>query len=66
MSINSSAFALSEEPLSPSRRSHAGLWWGLLGVIAFSFTVPLTKVALRDDHLSALFVGSGAQSSPAS
>ncbi|MDQ0279406.1 drug/metabolite transporter (DMT)-like permease [Arthrobacter silviterrae] len=39
------------------RRSPAGLWWGLLGVAAFSFTVPLTRVA--DGGLSPLFVGSG-------
>ncbi|ALE06852.1 hypothetical protein AL755_17605 [Arthrobacter sp. ERGS1:01] len=34
-----------------------GLWWGLLGVAAFSFTVPLTRVAVGG--LSPLFVGSG-------
>ncbi|UUW92405.1 DMT family transporter [Nocardioides sp. WV_118_6] len=35
----------------------AGLAWGLLGVLAFSFTVPLTRVALRD--LDPLFIGAG-------
>ncbi|SHF64643.1 DMT family transporter [Streptoalloteichus hindustanus] len=39
--------------LSPSR---AGLWWGLLGVVAFSFTVPFTRVAVGG--LSPLFIGS--------
>ncbi len=34
-----------------------GLWWGLLGVVAFSFTVPFTKVAVGG--LSPLFIGSG-------
>jgi len=35
---------------------HAGLWWGLVGVTAFSFTVPLTRVAVGG--LSPLFIGS--------
>jgi drug/metabolite transporter (DMT)-like permease len=35
----------------------AGLWWGLLGVAAFSFTVPFTRVAVGG--LSPLFIGSG-------
>lgn len=39
----------------PSPRS--GLLWGLLGVVAFSFTVPFTRVAV--DALSPLFIGSG-------
>lgn len=36
---------------------HAGLWWGLLGVAAFSFTVPFTRAAVGG--LSPLFIGSG-------
>jgi drug/metabolite transporter (DMT)-like permease len=40
--------------LSPSR---TGLWWGLLGVLAFSFTVPFTRIAL--DGMSPLFIGAG-------
>lgn len=32
------------------------MWWGLLGVAAFSFTVPFTKVAVAG--LSPLFIGS--------
>jgi drug/metabolite transporter (DMT)-like permease len=35
----------------------SGLWWGLLGVLAFSFTVPVTKVAV--EGLSPLYIGSG-------
>lgn len=42
--------------LSPSP---AGLRWGLLGVAAFSFTVPLTRVAVGDSGMSPLFVGAG-------
>lgn len=38
-------------------RAPTGLWWGLLGVAAFSLTVPLTRVAVAG--LSPLFVGSG-------
>jgi len=39
----------------PSRAS--GIWLGLVGVVAFSFTVPFTKVAVAS--LSPLFIGSG-------
>jgi drug/metabolite transporter (DMT)-like permease len=38
-------------------RPPTGLWWGVLGVAAFSFTVPFTKVAVAG--LSPLFIGSG-------
>ena len=38
-----------------SPRQPSGLWWGLLGVAAFSFTVPFTKVAVAG--LSPLFIG---------
>jgi drug/metabolite transporter (DMT)-like permease len=34
-----------------------GLWWGLLGVASFSFTVPFTRVAVGG--LSPLLIGSG-------
>lgn len=37
--------------------THPGLWWGLLGVTAFSFTVPLTRIAVGG--LSPLFIGAG-------
>lgn len=36
-----------------------GVWWGLLGVAAFSFTVPFTRVAVEGGHMSPLFVGAG-------
>lgn len=36
--------------------SRSGLWWGLVGVAAFSFTVPLTRVAVGG--FSPLFIGS--------
>ncbi|WP_410812709.1 DMT family transporter [Micromonospora sp. 067-2] len=39
-----------------SRTRPSGLWWGLVGVTAFSFTVPLTRVAVGG--LAPLFVGS--------
>jgi drug/metabolite transporter (DMT)-like permease len=39
----------------PIRRT--GLLWGLFGVIAFSFTLPFTRVAV--EGLSPLFIGSG-------
>jgi drug/metabolite transporter (DMT)-like permease len=37
--------------------SRAGLSWGLLGVLAFSFTIPFTRVAVGG--LAPLFIGSG-------
>jgi drug/metabolite transporter (DMT)-like permease len=43
-------------PLSDLRH-WAGVFWGAIGVIAFSFTVPLTRVAVHD--LDATFVGAG-------
>lgn len=55
MTDNSSATLLTRPVVSTA--SPAGLWWGLLGVVAFSFTVPLTRVAV--DGLSPLFIGSG-------
>jgi drug/metabolite transporter (DMT)-like permease len=54
MSANDSVTVPSPPVLSASR---AGLGWGLLGVVAFSFTVPFTRVAVAG--LSPLFVGSG-------
>jgi drug/metabolite transporter (DMT)-like permease len=44
---------------TPLHTTPAGLWWGLLGVAAFSFTVPFTRVAVENGQMSALFVGSG-------
>ncbi|MGB5110938.1 MAG: DMT family transporter [Mycobacterium sp.] len=37
----------------------SGVGWGLLGVMGFSLTVPLTRVAVDGGHLPALFVGAG-------
>ncbi len=39
-------------------RSKAGLWFGLLGVVTFSFTLPATRVAVVGG-LSPVFVGLG-------
>lgn len=40
-----------------STRTSTGIWWGLLGVLAFSFTVPFTRVAV--EGMSPLFIGAG-------
>jgi drug/metabolite transporter (DMT)-like permease len=61
MTLQGSAIVEPFEPLlrSPGgRRDRSGLAWGLVGVIAFSFTVPFTRVA-ANDGLSPLFVGAG-------
>ena len=55
MSHNSSATTLSQPVVST--RTSTGIWWGLLGVVAFSFTVPLTRVAV--EGMSPLFIGAG-------
>ena len=55
MSTNDSATV--NRGLVIPQRTPNGLWWGLLGVAAFSFTVPLTRLAVGG--LSPLFVGSG-------
>ena len=54
MKQQSSAIRPERSALSQPR---AGLLWGLLGVAAFSFTVPFTRVAVGG--LSPLFIGSG-------
>lgn len=53
MTHNSSATA----PLVDVLSNRAGLWWGLLGVAAFSLTVPATRVVVTGG-MSPLFVGS--------
>lgn len=53
MKVDSSVIA----PRSTVLSTRAGLWWGLLGVLAFSFTLPFTRVATGG--LSPLFIGSG-------
>jgi drug/metabolite transporter (DMT)-like permease len=55
MTHNSSATLPDRAVLSPSR---TGVWWGLLAVAAFSFTVPLTRVAVASGGMSPLFIGS--------
>ncbi|EOM76958.1 DMT family transporter [Rhodococcus rhodnii] len=54
MGIDDSATAPRRETLSLGR---SGLLWGLLGVLAFSFTVPFTRVAVG--AMEPLFVGTG-------
>ena len=51
-----SAIATTRAPLFRGS-GHAGLAWGAVGVLAFSLTVPLTRVAVHD--LDATFVGAG-------
>lgn len=53
MKDNSSATGDNGPPILPS-----GLWWGALGVFAFSLTVPLTRVAVTGG-LSPVFTGTG-------
>jgi drug/metabolite transporter (DMT)-like permease len=53
MKIESSTIVESRPALS----QRAGLWWGLLGVLAFSFTLPFTRIAV--ESLSPLFIASG-------
>ncbi|MRG58329.1 EamA family transporter [Agromyces sp. CFH 90414] len=53
MTLQSSAIL--PAPSVISRR--AGLWWGFVGVTAFSFTLPFTKVAIGG--FAPLFIGSG-------
>ncbi|WP_461002472.1 DMT family transporter [Streptomonospora sediminis] len=55
MTNNSSATSAAA-PLLPTAR--AGLGWGLLGVAAFSLTVPFTRVAVESGGISPLFAGS--------
>jgi len=59
MTVESSATTKSPPLLpKPAAPTAYGLRWGLLGVVAFSFTVPFTRVAAHDS-LSPLFIGSG-------
>jgi drug/metabolite transporter (DMT)-like permease len=52
------AYATASSTASAPRAAVSpGVWWGLLGVVAFSFTLPLTRVAV--DGLSWLFIGAG-------
>lgn len=58
MTAKSSAISGSTSLLSNPAAAKNGLRWGLLGVVAFSFTVPFTRVAAHDG-LAPLFIGSG-------
>jgi len=53
MKEQSSVILERPKALSPG----AGIWWGLLGILAFSFTVPFTRVAVGG--LSPLLIGAG-------
>lgn len=55
MNQHDSATLLRPEVLPTIR---TGVWWGLLGVLAFSFTVPFTRVAV-EGGLHPVFVGCG-------
>ncbi|WP_422614397.1 DMT family transporter [Brevibacterium metallidurans] len=64
MRYDNSAITTVRQPLlSPGGRSligdRAGVWWGLLGVTAFSFTVPFTRIAAESGSMSPLFIGAG-------
>jgi drug/metabolite transporter (DMT)-like permease len=54
MKEQSSAILAPSIPLSPS----SGLAWGAVGILAFSFTVPFTRVAVSGG-LPPLFIGAG-------
>ncbi|MFB9796481.1 DMT family transporter [Arthrobacter citreus] len=59
MTQHSSATLRLAPPLSTSGAGlKAGLGWGLLGVAAFSLTLPVTRIAVQDGGLSPLFIGS--------
>lgn len=59
MTQHSSATLRQAPPLSTSGAGlKAGLGWGLLGVAAFSLTLPVTRIAVQDGGLSPLFIGS--------
>ena len=60
MSDNSSAIVRTPPPLSssaPLSLSRAGILFGSLGVLAFSFTLPFTRIAV--EQLNPLFIGAG-------
>jgi drug/metabolite transporter (DMT)-like permease len=56
MTAHDSAIASVRRPLSADS-TRPGLAWGALGVLAFSFTVPFTRVAVQ--RLDPAFVGAG-------
>ena len=46
-------------PTTAQPSALAGLGWGLLGATAFSFTVPMTRIAVDGGGLSPMLVGAG-------
>ncbi len=51
-----------ETPLAHRQRENRGLWLGLLGVVIFAFTLPMTRLAVGaagDPQLPPLFVTAG-------
>ncbi|MFF2824307.1 DMT family transporter [Arthrobacter koreensis] len=56
MKLHDTATHISAKPIPPGS---FGLWWALLGVTVFSFTVPFTRIAVEDGSMSPLFVGAG-------
>ncbi|WP_258177142.1 DMT family transporter [Streptomyces solincola] len=46
-------------PAARPGAARSGLHWGLLGVAAFSLTVPFTRIAVGGGGMSPLFVGAG-------
>lgn len=59
MKIHSSAIVSKSSPLLHEKSPARGILWGFIGVATFSLTVPLTRIAVADGGLGALFVGSG-------
>ncbi|MCS5734574.1 DMT family transporter [Herbiconiux daphne] len=57
MTHDDSATVSSARPLSGARTLSPGLVWGFVGVLAFSFTLPFTRVAVAT--LDPLVVGAG-------
>lgn len=55
LAMSEQSSAIADRP--PVLSARAGLGWGLVGVVAFSFTLPLTRVAVGG--LSPLLIGSG-------
>src|SRR5262245_37568108 len=51
------AYIMHSEELNHSRAERAGLWYGLLGVLSFSLTLPATRVAVA--YLDPTVVGLG-------
>lgn len=62
MRLKNSATLSIDTPLSPATRSprsglHHGIFWGFVGVLGFSLTLPLTRVATLGGALDPIFIG---------